>query len=1033
MQSTPPHCRHPRGGFALILALALMGFLVLLLVSLSTQLVTETHLASLQGQHAKARSNALLALNVALGRLQEAAGPDQRATGAVSVDEGLNVDPSKRHWTAVWRNGGAYDATANVQEYTPELVGILVSGEPTAASLANPANGVTLVGMDSVSDAHDVIVVPTEQVLDRSGAVEGNFAYWVADESTKARVNLTDAYAGDNGNPIPLLAAQRPGLEMLQSPVEGEDWLGVAYPANHSDLGMVSDLSGFGLLLSRSGEDYQSLVHKHFHDLTAHSRSLLTDQRRGGFKHDLTHMLRHDALPAGYMYASEDSLLGRTGLPGPAWSLLKDFYNLSQSVDPLNPSLNVREGLRDHNDSTAHTSVIAPVVTQIKLYFDFSLNASGNLRMHMFPAVVMFNPYNVALEPEDYLFQFLQHNQQTPTTLEVTVVMDDTDSTEQHFGPYAFGNSSTSGLFLSGSIFFTAKGLSFGPGEVKVLTLDASAAYQGPIDSSLVTAANPDSSRFDANALTPGFNDLNYAYVEFSEAVDPAYTPAYYDFQLLNSGSLRFNLHLMHRSWTDQLAHFDGIGYDNSVSGPGSSAAIEKTDFPNVFANAGFSYKVALNTVRSLASFNLRSNHISTNGYETAGSKLPPRHYTGNFGLGDFSTDTSVANPDNAFYGPSHSDTGASRVVLFEVPPRTPGLVSLGQLQHLDLSTKFIAPAQGADTATHNGPSYAFGNSISTPLVPTDEYYYNDGTTAWHLLRTYFDTSYQANEALWDQYFFSTVPTNFDPATETLANQRLYILDEAIDMDASETAAASNLMIEGGFNVNSTSVEAWRALLASVRDYDLAKYGGGVDTGQDNVFSRFSLPYAGADISPGESDAASWSGVRKLSDAQVDALAIEIVEQVKQRGPFLSLADFVNRELVSPADDKAELGLSGALQAAIDLTDINRGLETAAITGAPPESAFPNAEAFEGYRSDFAPGYLSQADLLMSLGPVLTARGDTFVIRCYGDVVDPFDSDVVLSAACLEAVVQRVPEEVTPGGNLGRRFVVVDFQWLESQ
>jgi hypothetical protein len=60
------------------------------------------------------------------------------------------------------------------------------------------------------------------------------------------------------------------------------------------------------------------------------------------------------------------------------------------------------------------------------------------------------------------------------------------------------------------------------------------------------------------------------------------------------------------------------------------------------------------------------------------------------------------------------------------------------------------------------------------------------------------------------------------------------------------------------------------------------------------------------------------TGSRSLSKAQIDVLAEAIVEQMRLRGPFVSMADFVNRRL---AND--ETGRTGELQAVIDLTDIN--------------------------------------------------------------------------------------------------------------
>jgi hypothetical protein len=76
---------------------------------------------------------------------------------------------------------------------------------------------------------------------------------------------------------------------------------------------------------------------------------------------------------------------------------------------------------------------------------------------------------------------------------------------------------------------------------------------------------------------------------------------------------------------------------------------------------------------------------------------------------------------------------------------------------------------------------------------------------------------------------------------------------------------------------------------------------------------------------------------------------------------------------------------------------------------------------------------------------VLFPRSDTFVIRTYGEAVNPLTSNVEGRAWC-EAVVQRFPDyfnktadgaEVAPGALTsdlnkvnGRRFKVLSFRWL---
>jgi hypothetical protein len=85
------------------------------------------------------------------------------------------------------------------------------------------------------------------------------------------------------------------------------------------------------------------------------------------------------------------------------------------------------------------------------------------------------------------------------------------------------------------------------------------------------------------------------------------------------------------------------------------------------------------------------------------------------------------------------------------------------------------------------------------------------------------------------------------------------------------------------------------------------------------------------------------------------------------------------------------------------------------------------------------PGFVTQGDLLAMIGPALTARGDTFVIRTYGDFI-PQGQTEPTSRAWLEAVVQRLPDPVQPeaanpyepdpNSLFGRKFRIIRLKWL---
>ena len=153
------------------------------------------------------------------------------------------------------------------------------------------------------------------------------------------------------------------------------------------------------------------------------------------------------------------------------------------------------------------------------------------------------------------------------------------------------------------------------------------------------------------------------------------------------------------------------------------------------------------------------------------------------------------------------------------------------------------------------------------------------------------------------------------------------------------------------------------------------------------------------------------------------------------------MAEFVNRQIGT-----SELAQKGALQAAIDATQINANnsiLENSGYELASTSSKYINPKAMEGRSDQGAPGYLTQADLLSALGNAATVRSDTFTIRAYGDARDP--SGAIVARSWCEAVVQRMPDYVSPADKshvapasltseenrvFGRRFTILSFRWL---
>jgi hypothetical protein len=389
-------------------------------------------------------------------------------------------------------------------------------------------------------------------------------------------------------------------------------------------------------------------------------------------------------------------------------------------------------------------------------------------------------------------------------------------------------------------------------------------------------------------------------------------------------------------------------------------------------------------------------------------------------------------------------------------------------------------------SSLHPRVNHALGNSFAHPLIPSDAIETANPSQPGSKM---LDHTYLLNAALWDSCYFSSathynsavftsnrtksqVLEDFFSGSEPMLNPRLVPLPSAERDDkalarkfASDSdivfakTFAGNVAVNGAFNVNSDSVDSWHALLASLRDAAVRGYGGMTyQNDSRSAFVRAGLPVASSadDANPASSVNAlgqiRWAGFRSLTDNQLRDLAKNIVGEIRERGktdkaPSLCLADFINRRLGAPGGLHA---LKGIVQTAIDRSGINdsfhnedSNMVSSSSLPADRTRGLANPQALDGRTADGAPPMLTQADLLAAIAPVITARGDTFTIRAYGESRSADGTKVEAKAYC-EATVQRMPEFIDPANApetataslnpankaFGRRMVITSFRWL---
>ncbi len=1063
-------------GFALIVTIVLVAFIVLILVGLATFTRVETQVAENTETLARARQNAVQALNIALGELQRTAGPDQRITASGDLLAGTHA--SNARWTGVW------DATNAASTPTWLVSGITAANaNETATPAVDGVNVVRLVGNNSTDTS-----VPGNEVAARTVQIEadapgignttvGRFAWWVGDEGVKARADLVDPWASTNAASTRINSwtlAQRAGVENVRvDSANPATRLGADFPVNSAEVERLLQLNQIPFLNTGS-TNMGAVARARFHDLSTASRSVLADVANGGLRKDLSAWLRGSSVASG---APADTDLIFTpqsmGVASPAasdnfgiprWGLVRDFNNLRYGTAPIEPRLatDTRQG-------------ISPMLSLARVGFAIEAREGQPLRLHMFPSAVLWNPYSVPLAPGLYEFGIFHRNSQVRFEFESTV---DGSTWTGGLGELwlARGNFPLPGSAADDHrpfVFRIRVTEPIPPGESWVFSVPEANDGDTYTGENVLLRGNFPQHTLVIEGTVPvpaGTTEVRWgpggSIVPTGGEVDAALRPAFDPPSDAPSGWPAFQgLDLRSSAYLS----VQRMGHDNTMTYP-APQPVDVGPLPPAQPRFGMAIWAKMGSTnfvngRWIATANYRAQLAIRTAAE-------PNNPTFQLSIGSTGSSVNLSfltfDGDRASAGRRvNQDIPARNVVLAEILPSDVPLASLAQLQHANLARLSMYPGNAVG---NSHASYRMdGDQIQRGLTPGAQQLTSQKSRV-------YDFSYGLNRALWDRFYFSTIPDGITAAQIAdagyhLPNARLRFFRGADSLPPADLLApdafhraAGQLLVEGGFNVNSTSVEAWRALLSSANGLAYNPQTRSVGSALSNPISRFSVPVGGVANASGPE---VWTGYRTLTDAQINQLAQNIVAEVRARGPFRSLAEFINRRPLSSSDANYMHAVKGALQAAIDATTTGAGaVNSAAVapfndmsansTPTTGETAFFRPDLIRGNTSTsnvapfsstmaFAPGMVSQADLLNAIGPVISARSDTFVIRTYGETINPATGERVAVAFC-EAIVQRLPDyvdaadapEVTPPTNadnlrFGRRFVVVGFRWLTPQ
>lgn len=1080
--------------FVLIAALGLMSFILVLVLTLTLQSQVELRNNTEARARLLARENARLGLMIALGKLQRYAGPDQRVTARAEVL--VDAMPGSSRWIGVW-DGSSGNSSA---------VSWLVSGmNPDPAS--GPEGSEPALFFPQIGD-EDSVVGDWIPIMGQNNSENGKFAFWIEDESLKARINMRSQldeddlpYQNDPNRSDYLTDAEArqdiresirlfPSQDKIFAELNPDPVSSVIPHETLESLSKTNTNPQVGILLSDP-----TLIEQKHHSFTLHSASVLENPLNGGLKTNLTgiteagiQLLLNEPDKQQDRYLSRDFLLHynidpATGKPFTTAanpnSPDTDGASLTASGDLIRLPTEDFYDFRDNATAPEDGKIqvvrnIMPIISEASFRLGaFHTKSDTKHRIRFHADVEFWNPYpfpirfpgegsnrcfNIMLVPSQLATggrgRGSSSEQMILSIYKMTAGRGRGSTVESELHTNLFNFDEELGSVLGGgqtnntinetvmASWMVIDNVVLQPGEVYHATTEKKDGLARDLGGYVLSAGG------DPEKASDYEPDPNHDYHKWSwhTAQDPANTVI-----LSPDDQIEIELRMPENGLTFRLIPFHPSSQSRTPVFEEESNEWAKPVFelrhlhkganPPTLVLSGDEYSRDSSGSYTEDNYNI-GFHFRLHDEAIITGDPDAAHLTQGFDLRQPVWDyDNPAVKQLVMVGGIYPEEAIAGIV--PDPFDTQALANLFY-DEVDITADPNPDTHGGSYERAiaypitTGEPISVGNFQSLPLSYETLNYDIDGNDSVEPVQLRFGAPWGGtlNHAF-DRYFFTGAPVSGWEPDLALPLPSITLAGTS-NNNLRERDAARHILIEGGFNINSLSEEAWAAVLSRTlqgwsygnnqssdlknafmnlgasTDDAVTEYGSLID---DATFTQFDPDDLNAPVTTGR--IAMRYPLRRLTDAQLhnpdteddDSLVEFIVAGLRARitsnppqAPFASLSEFLN---------------SGILERAIRDSGIN------------------------GQVARFSPAYISQSYLVEAIAPFLSVRGDTFVIHGIGTSADSTTGKDRSSIVC-RAVVQRLPERVdrdesrinepssTNNNSFGRRFVVLNFSWEDS-